>query len=332
MSQIKILFVCLLLGNTYFQTAERITLYRPLTNEEIEAYNRAHPDTPYTTNIVMPETLYVKPIVTPSGKHDERQNKLKNDEQLYNQNSNQRKIETSAQTLQKAGRGMRDRLKAGQIPYLQEALQNAVKTNNFKKTKRIIKDGADVNYEYANLNGTATSLLHMTYDPRMLTLLLEHGANPRFHGSSALLAHVNNPTNLQLLIQHGGDVNITDSNKSPLLFSALNGPLESLRVLLDAGANPNATDSNNNTAFDYLKYYDQTIFVITLLPKNEEIISAYQDLISYGGIVPELLKTDPLIKEANRRAIPAKIAKAQQRKNLATKFTQDLEGIIEEYL
>ena len=57
-------------------------------------------------------------------------------------------------------------------------------------------------------------------------------------GSTGLHQAVRYPNALRLLIEHGGDPNVRDvgDNASPLHFAAANGFLESVRILLDAGA------------------------------------------------------------------------------------------------
>jgi len=62
-------------------------------------------------------------------------------------------------------------------------------------------------------------------------------------GSHALHLAVRHPDALRLLIAHGADPNVRDvgDNASPLHLAAANGELESVRVLLDAGADVQGT-------------------------------------------------------------------------------------------
>ena len=56
---------------------------------------------------------------------------------------------------------------------------------------------------------------------------------------------------LRLFISKGADVNIVDDEKYTLLMGAAgNDDLETVKMLLDAGANPNARDEDGETAID----------------------------------------------------------------------------------
>ena len=57
-------------------------------------------------------------------------------------------------------------------------------------------------------------------------------------GTTGLHAAVNHPDAVQLLLEHGADPNVRDEgdNALPLHFAAGGGPLESVRLLLDAGS------------------------------------------------------------------------------------------------
>jgi ankyrin repeat protein len=62
-------------------------------------------------------------------------------------------------------------------------------------------------------------------------------------GSTGLHLAVRHPDAVRLLIEHGADPNVRDvgDNATPLHFAAANGCLESVRILLDAGADVHGT-------------------------------------------------------------------------------------------
>ena len=63
-------------------------------------------------------------------------------------------------------------------------------------------------------------------------------AHERYSGTTGLHAAVNHPEAVRLLLQHGANPNARDEgdNALPLHFAAGGGPLESVRLLLDAGS------------------------------------------------------------------------------------------------
>jgi len=57
---------------------------------------------------------------------------------------------------------------------------------------------------------------------------------------------------IQLLIDHGANVNVKDQNgKTPLHIAAVVPYMEGMQVLIEHGANVNAVDDNGKTPLDY---------------------------------------------------------------------------------
>jgi len=115
------------------------------------------------------------------------------------------------------------------------------------------------------------------YDPLMQAIidndretveqLLKDGADPNTlneYGESALLVSVTNerPEYIPILIDYGADPNLQDDyGWTPLMSAAVVGDLESGKLLLDAGADPNLKDSDDMSALDYAKEYEDPEFV-----------------------------------------------------------------------
>lgn len=88
----------------------------------------------------------------------------------------------------------------------------------------------------------------------VVTVLLDAGADPNRQapaGGSALhvAAFGDDPALLQLLLARGGDPDLRNSatGETPLVRAILGGGREQVRILLAAGADPGAPDSNGAT-------------------------------------------------------------------------------------
>ena len=107
------------------------------------------------------------------------------------------------------------------------------------------------------------------------TLLTEfiasgHDINAPFtKGEHTLLcfaAKVNNPAMVRYLLKKGADINRESNGKTPLMYGAKYGSLESVQALIEIGADPAFKNSKGRTAADYARKYQQG--AVTDLLKN----------------------------------------------------------------
>lgn len=125
-------------------------------------------------------------------------------------------------------------------------LLDAVRRDDAAAVRALIRSHADVN---ATDTGGATALMHaaLLAGPQVVRHLLDGGAEVntanRF-GATALMWAVSRPENVQLLLQHGANVNARATNGwTPLVAATRHSQLASMRMLLAAGADVATPDA-----------------------------------------------------------------------------------------
>lgn len=137
------------------------------------------------------------------------------------------------------------------------ALQTAAAEGHMEIVELLLKRRADVNALTTNDNmssGTALQAAVEAGNGDIVALLLEHGADPNLGGGSLtcpIIAAANNGEKeiLDRLINAKADVNRLggEYNSTPLTYAAMYLPQESLRSILDAGADINFADNDGDT-------------------------------------------------------------------------------------
>lgn len=108
-------------------------------------------------------------------------------------------------------------------PKKQLSLASAILTGNVKEVRRYLKSGIDINQPIPG----------------------EQGYPMHFAVNSSVEM-------IQLLIEHGADVNVKDEKgKTPLHITAVTPSVEKMQLLIEHGADVNAVDANGKTPLDY---------------------------------------------------------------------------------
>jgi cytohesin len=150
---------------------------------------------------------------------------------------------------------------------------------------------------------------------RVAQVLLAAGALPdtpeRGSRRSALHAaadHQGDPVFVRLLLEHGASVDLADSQgETPLHRAASAGNLESVRLLLDAGANPNA--GSRGTPLAAAAYAGHLEVVRLLLERGSEVDRTVPGSPHpWGGAPLELAVLGERGEEADRLAIATFLA------------------------
>ncbi|MDO5582135.1 MAG: ankyrin repeat domain-containing protein [Planctomycetia bacterium] len=126
----------------------------------------------------------------------------------------------------------------------------AVKMGNLEVLKMLLEKGA-------NLQTTAIDGMNLLQyacfkgNREIVQFLLEKGLNPNMRGTNNTPAYFyscGKPEILKMMLKHGADVSLRNNVKGTAMhFAAANGALESVRLLVEAGADANAKDNNGET-------------------------------------------------------------------------------------
>jgi ankyrin repeat protein len=125
--------------------------------------------------------------------------------------------------------------------------------------KLLIKNGADINKKAKN-GFTSLMLAAQNNFPEMVWLLLDNGASidiDRPQGGTALgfAADKGNLDVVKILLDHGANINFKDSagGYTPLMIAVFMKRYETVKYLLEKGADRNIKAKDGNTAIDFAR-------------------------------------------------------------------------------
>ena len=135
-------------------------------------------------------------------------------------------------------------------------LCKAVGNGNLSEVKRLLDNGADVNYE--NKHGLAVlDLAAFNGYSEVVKLLLDNGADVNYenkNGNTALIAAVifNQNKVAKVLLDNGANVNYENKNgTTALIVAVIFNKNKVAKVLLECGANPDIKNKDGKNTWDF---------------------------------------------------------------------------------
>ena len=143
------------------------------------------------------------------------------------------------------------------------ALSHAVERKRLKTVQFLLEHGA--NMHYAQTVGDPLHIAVQSGNIKITKLLLEHGANPNlpvdtFCGNTVLESAliIGETKMLKILLDYGANPNqiADDTEKTPIMVAVYFAPSECVQILIEKGANVNATDVYGRTALMCVAGFD----------------------------------------------------------------------------
>jgi ankyrin repeat protein len=162
-----------------------------------------------------------------------------------------------------------------QVRAQQVSLFSAVENNDIKKLKLLLDKGANTNaYDDDGDNVLIDATLFASID--CMKLLLQNKANPNLknkYGVAPLMLCVNDMAKMKLLFQYGASINDSSlsGNTALLMACGAGSSYETVKWLLDNGADPLAKRWGNETALMRASQYSDTMIIRLLLSKGLDI-------------------------------------------------------------
>jgi uncharacterized protein len=151
----------------------------------------------------------------------------------------------------------------------------AVKNDDIKKVRSLLDQGANPNgYDDDSDHVLMYAALYSSID--CMKLLIEKGSDPNAKNSldeTALMWSVHDLAKMKLLIQHGADINAkAKSGNTALLIACVGqGKYETIKLLLDKGADALAVNNRKENALIRAALFSDTATVSLLLTKGFDI-------------------------------------------------------------
>lgn len=152
-----------------------------------------------------------------------------------------------------------------------------LKNNDYKKIKELLENSEDVNAQNESGETVLMYAIRSHCDFKILTLLIESGADIYaldHEGVSVFDTAItyNNIAMINYFLDKGIDVNKTErkSGFTPLMCASSFGRKEIVKLLLDKGADKNASDKQGFTAIDFSRKMNKKS-ILELLGYDENV-------------------------------------------------------------
>lgn len=154
-------------------------------------------------------------------------------------------------------------------PVVQPAapLHEAVRRGDIEAIERLVAEGADINETNVYQVIAPLSLAASESTPEVVRRLIELGASidgdgggRRLNSPLGMAVFARKPDNVKVLAELGADINNPADGADVLLhYSAMNGYVEMVTLLLDLGADPNQSDEDGQSLIEEVRQHRQQI-------------------------------------------------------------------------
>jgi ankyrin repeat protein len=141
-------------------------------------------------------------------------------------------------------------------------LMHAALDADIEVVKLLLSKGADANAQ--NKNG-ATAMLWALHDPGKVNLLLDHGAKISDEAVFVAASISGGSRTLKLLADCGANLRVSKGGFTPLGAATRGGDLDTIRLLLDHGADVGARTKSGFTALDGAASWPDNAAIVSLL-------------------------------------------------------------------
>jgi ankyrin repeat protein len=186
------------------------------------------------------------------------------------------------------------------------ALAEAAAEGDTDRVRRLIAAGANPNARGRD-GVTVSQWALMNQSPKGLAALLEGGADPSLADSSGetvvhYAAKTNVPVYLEILLKHGADPNTPNgvTRATPLVPALMANREENFRMLMAAGADPNAPDRMGDTPLHVAAKINAFARVLDLLEAGAEPRATNKRGTTFQKYL-DMTPTDLLHDEARRQ-------------------------------